>query len=117
MRSIALGLAMLAAVPAAAQHMHPPEHAAIHETFYKDWMRPDDRRFSCCNLKDCQPVQARKGIRGQWEVLRPADMKWLPVPTSQIETEKDSPDGRNHACFQPPSVGDTVYCFLPAAGG
>jgi hypothetical protein len=96
-------------------HHHPPQHAQIHNDFYQHWMRPDDRRFSCCNQKDCEPVQA-KIINGRWHVLRPADQKWLPVPTSQIETERDSPDGRNHACFQPPNVGDMVYCFLAAGG-
>ena len=47
-------------------------------------------------------------------MLRSADMKWLPVPPSRIETERDSPDGRNHACFQQPGMSDTVFCFLPS---
>ena len=101
---------------ALAQHQHPPQHSAIHETFYSDWYRPDDRRYSCCNKKDCEPVEARK-INGTWHVLRDADKKWLPVPATQIETERDSPDGRNHACFQPPGMSDTVFCFIAGAGG
>ncbi len=99
-----------------AGHHHPAEHAQTHEQFYSNWFRPDDRRFSCCNKKDCEPVEARI-IGGHWHVLRPADQRWLRVPPSQVETERDSPDGRNHACFQPPGTGDTVYCFLAAAGG
>lgn len=101
--------------PAGAQHHHPPQHAALHDEFYSTWFRPDDRRFSCCNKKDCEPVEARV-ISGQWHVLRPADGKWLPVERTQLETERDSPDGRNHACFQPPESGDRVHCFLPAGG-
>ena len=100
----------------AQHHHHPPQHAAIHEQFYSSWFRPDDRRFSCCNLKDCEPVQARKASNGQWEILRPADQKWLKVPWTQVETERDSPDGRNHGCFQAPGMSDTVFCFLPAGG-
>ena len=109
-----LALLLLMAIPAVAQqHHHPPEHAEIHTLFYQNWMRPDDRRLSCCNLKDCEPTQARR-INGTWFVLRSADQKWLPVPANRIETERDSPDGRNHACFQGPGMSDTVFCFLPA---
>ena len=115
-RPITALAAVLLATQAFAQHAghhHPPEHAAIHDHFYSTWTRPDDRRISCCNLKDCEPVQARR-VNGTWFVLRSADMKWLPVPPSRIETERDSPDGRNHACFQQPGMSDTVFCFLPS---
>lgn len=103
--------------PAMAEpsHHHPPEHAQLHHDFYKNWYRPDNRNASCCNLKDCEPVEARI-IGGHWHVLRPADRRWLRVPPSQVEHDRTSPDGRNHACFQPPSVGDTVYCFIAAGG-
>ena len=97
-------------------HHHPPQHAAMHETFYKDWMRPDNRTLSCCNLKDCEPVEVRKA-NGFWEILRPADGKWLRVPWSQVENERDSPDGRNHGCFQPPGLSDTVFCLVIGSGG
>ena len=117
MRAAILALTLLAGSAFAHPgHHHPPQHAAMHETFYKDWMRPDNRTLSCCSLKDCEPVEA-KIIGGHWHVLRPADQRWLRVPPSQVETERDSPDGRNHACFQPPGLSDTVFCFLPAAGG
>lgn len=117
MRLAVIALACAIGSPAFAQHAHhhPPQHAALHETFYSNWMRPDDRRFSCCNLKDCAPVEVRK-VGGFWELLRPADGKWLRVPWSQVETERDSPDGRNHGCFQAPGLQDTVFCFLPAGG-
>lgn len=112
--AVAIGL-LIGAALAHPGHHHPPEHASLHEQFYKNWQRPDNRNASCCSLKDCEPVEARI-IGGHWHVLRPADQKWLRVPPSQIETERDSPDGRNHACFQPPGLSDTVFCFLPAGG-
>ena len=115
MRAAILGL-MLLAWPAMAQHHHPPEHAAMHEQFYKNWMRPDNRNISCCNLKDCEPVEVRK-VGGFWELLRPADGKWLRVPWSQVETERDTPDGRNHGCFQAPGMSDTVFCLVIGSGG
>lgn len=118
-RPITALAAVLLATQAFAQHAghhHPPEHAAIHDQFYSTWTRPDDRRISCCNLKDCQPVEA-KIIGGHWHVLRTADQRWLRVPPSQVEHERESPDGRNHACFQRPELGTTVYCAIFATGG
>jgi hypothetical protein len=46
----ALGFVLPLAIPRAfAQHFHPPQHADLHDTFYSNWMRPDQPTVSCCN--------------------------------------------------------------------
>lgn len=113
-----VGGTLLAVLMGAArgQHFHPPEHAAIHDEFYRGWRKPDRPSESCCSDRDCYPVEARM-VSGQWFAKRREDGKWLPVPPEKIETNRDSPDGRSHLCAFPPGHGDTVLCFIPGAGG
>jgi hypothetical protein len=113
-----LALALMAA-PAVAQHKHPPEHAELHERFYGTWMRPDKPNISCCNLKDCYPTAARM-IGGQWQAQRREDGRWLTVPESKIERNRDMPDGRAHLCAPPPYseklYENGVICFGAGSG-
>jgi hypothetical protein len=97
-----------------AGHHHPPEHEMLHQKFYKSWMRPDDRRYSCCNDQDCAPVPAvRYSPHTGWEAQRASDGKWLRIPQEKVEYDRDSPDGWAHMC----SIGDTVFCFISGIGG
>jgi|SRR6185369_5305079 len=102
---------------------HPPEHMAIHEMFYKDWLRPDpamrtgagDRQYSCCNNQDCAPVDGVEVRDGEVWMLRHSDQRWLLVPKEKLEHNypdaRESPDGRAHMC----STGVTVYCAVLGA--
>lgn len=94
------------------EHNHPPEDAGIHESFYKDWMRPNRPTQSCCNKMDCAPAEARM-VGGQWHARRKTDTQWFRIPTETIEQRRDSPDGRNHLCV---SHGGEVLCFIAGAG-
>lgn len=98
-------------VRAAEAHRHPPQDAAIHETFYSTWMRPDDRARSCCGKEDCYPVEAKK-VGGTWFFKRRETGEWTPVPPEKIEYERDNPDGRNHVC----DTGAYTYCFILGGG-
>lgn len=104
----------------AQHHHHPKEHVSLHDTFYKSWMRPDDRRYSCCDNRDCAPAAAVRyypyaepNLGGRWEAQRASDGKWLTIPREKVEYDRDSPDGRAHMC----SMGETVFCFIAGAGG
>ena len=103
----------LTALAHAQDHRHPPEHAAIHERFYSNWMRPDMPRVSCCNKQDCAPVRHARQVSGRWQAQRESDGAWLDVPPEKVEQNRDSPDGRSHLC----SIGMTVICFVAGIGG
>lgn len=86
------------------------DHSTPAGKFYETWMMPDAPHISCCNEKDCYPTEARKTPTG-WEAKRREDGKWLRIPESKIERNRDNPDGRNHLCAPPPD-GDRVFCFI-----
>lgn len=116
---IATALAVAVSQSRAQHNGHPPQDQAIHEQFYSTWMRPDAPDLSCCNKKDCYPVEARF-TNGQWFAKRREDGKWLAIPASKIEHNRDSPDGRNHMCAPKPeneswSEGG-VFCFSIGGG-
>jgi hypothetical protein len=112
---VVLGFLPLISPAFAQAHHHPPEHAQLHENFYRDWMRPDQPTVSCCNLKDCYPTEARF-TNGKWFARRREDGNWLFVPPTKIELNRDSPDGRNHMCAHPPGASDVPLCFIPGGG-
>lgn len=97
----------------AQEHHHPPQDAQIHETFYKNWMRPDMPTASCCNMQDCYPAEARF-TDGKWFAKRREDGRWLVVPAAKVEQNRSSPDGRNHLCASP--YNDVPICFVPGSG-
>lgn len=95
------------------EHRHPPEHAALHDEFYKDWMMPDAPLRSCCNQQDCAPVQHVERRNGHWWMQRVIDSEWLEIPDAKIEMNRDTPDGRSHMC----SSGASVFCAIVGIGG
>jgi hypothetical protein len=97
----------------AEEHGHPAADVPIHEKFYSSWMMPDKPDRSCCNLQDCYPTEVRYRD-GFWEARRREDGEYVRVPWEKVEQNRDNPDGRNHVCMSPPSLGyykEEVYCF------
>jgi len=104
------------------EHNHPPEDAAIHDKFYSTWIRPDQPQLgSCCSNKDCYPTEFKR-VGKQWHAKRREDGAWIAVPPEKFEhnrvdgTPRDSPDGRNHVCMQPPGEYDFVFCAALGGG-
>lgn len=110
-------LATFATAALAQSHQHPPQDAPLHERFYSTWMMPDNPSVSCCNNRDCYPVEARHDEQG-WLAKRREDGKWLRVPANKVETNRDNPDGRNHLCAPTPDRAYTVevFCFTVGSG-
>lgn len=106
-------------VPALGQDHHRPQDMDIHERFYSTWMMPDNRSISCCSKHDCEPAEAYQKD-GQWFARKESDTgNFTPVPRTKVETERDSPDGRNHLCGRSGSNGgelSAVYCFIAGSG-
>jgi len=109
-------------IGAAAQAHHHPTETLTGDVarFYETWMKPDKPTSSCCNKQDCYATAARFE-NGRWTARRREDGKWLPIPESKIERNRDMPDGRAHLCAPPaghPHYGpDEVFCFGAGAGG
>jgi hypothetical protein len=108
--------------PTVAQERHAGHPAAdlpTHEKFYSTWFMPDQPSRSCCNKADCYPTEV-KFQNGQWFAQRREDGKFIPVPWSKVERNRDNPDGRNHVCMPPPTVTsyppNTVFCFALGGG-
>lgn len=104
---IILAILLVVAPAFAQEHHHPPEHEALHETFYKTWMQPDQPHLSCCNKQDCYPTEA-KFENGKWWARQRETGGWMPVPPEKVEQNRDNPDGRNHVCASPAGY---LFCF------
>jgi hypothetical protein len=117
---IALVFLISALVGAAqAQHSgHRPQDMELHHKFYNSWNMPDNRAISCCHDQDCRPAEARM-VNGQWMARQEGDDgDFTPIPPNKVETERDTPDGRNHLCGRRNSPHDfTTFCFIAGAGG
>lgn len=109
----AASLLALVGTASTQEHRHLPEHAGLHDEFYKGWMRPDNPRMSCCNVQDCAPVEHVERRNGQWWMQRTTDGEWLEIPDQKIERNRDTPDGRSHMC----SSGSLVFCAVIGTGG
>lgn len=113
-RSLLIAPALMAGflLPAFGQHQHPPEHAQLHEQFYRGLQRPDAApgapawQRSCCSDRDCAPARARFRD-GRWEFLK-RDV-WTPVPPEKIVADR-TPDMQAHACIS--VVTDELLCFV-----
>lgn len=104
---------------ARAQHSgHRPQDMELHRRFYNSWMMPDNRAISCCHDQDCRPAEARM-VNGRWIARQEGDDgDFTPIPENKIETERDTPDGRNHLCGRRNSPHDfTTFCFIAGSGG
>lgn len=111
------------ALPAFAQHNHPPQDAQVHEQFYSTWQMPNGgqpRANSCCNKADCYPTPMRN-VAGTWFAKRREDGRWIAIPESKLEQNqpdmRESPDGQSHVCMPPPNHSDGVYCATLGLGG
>ena len=99
----------------AQDHHHPPEHAQLHDQFYRNLIRPDRPGAgpgSCCGNSDCYPVQA-EFRQGQWWALRREDNEWIAVPNESVIQNENSPDGRAHLC----ATLSVTYCFIRPSDG
>jgi len=107
--------AVLGAAFAQDIHSHPSQDTEIHLKFYSNWMRPDQPSVSCCDNHDCYPAEV-KNVGGTWFAKRREDGRWMAIPASKIEQNRDNPDGRNHVCMQRPGLADLVFCFSLGGG-
>jgi hypothetical protein len=79
-----------------------PGHDGSH-AWYKTLRSPEGE--SCCNEKDCHPVDARfveHGTVGSWVLEIRIGDRWVMVPRDRI-LPQPSPDGGVHACFSDPA--------------
>lgn len=113
-----LAVALSGTAHAADHSGHRPQDMELHHKFYNSWMMPDNRAISCCHDQDCRPAEARM-VNGQWMARQDGDDgDFTPIPPNKIETERDTPDGRNHLCGRRNSPHDfTTFCFIAGAGG
>jgi hypothetical protein len=110
----AFWLGLLAAKADEHPHHHPTETVTgATARFYESWKRPDMPTHSCCNLQDCYATPARSR-GGKLQALHRESGDWIDVPPEKVETDRDSPDGRNHLCASP---GKLVFCFVMGGGG
>ena len=95
----------------AQEHRHGP-HVLPDDLgrWYSSWMRPDNRMISCCSLMDCEPTEARI-VRGQWQAFSRRQNRWVDIPDSKIEREREVPVGA-HLCEN--ATG--VLCFGVGGG-
>lgn len=98
-------------------HGHRLQDMELHHKFYNSWMMPDNRAISCCHDQDCRPAEARM-VNGQWMARQDGDDgDFTPIPPDKVETERDTPDGRNHLCGRRDGRNFTTFCFIAGAGG
>jgi hypothetical protein len=76
-------------------------HDAFH-SWYQGLKSPEGD--SCCNEKDCHPVDSRhvEGAPGEWILEIRIGGRWVPVPPQRI-LPQSSPDGGVHACYSDPA--------------
>lgn len=83
--------------------------------FYSDWKRMPARYYSCCSQVDCHEVSVRRE-RGRWYFFDKAQGLWREIPEEVIESNavdpRESPDGRNHVCYN----GGYVFCAVLGSG-
>jgi hypothetical protein len=92
-------------------------HEGTVGRFYERWTMPNNRFVSCCNNKDCAPVEhVRRSPDGQLQMQRKSDGEWLTIPPEKLEQNYpdafDSPDGFSHMC----SANQSVYCAVLGSG-
>jgi hypothetical protein len=76
-------------------------HDAFH-SWYQGLRSPEGD--SCCNEKDCHPVDARyvEGAPAEWMLEIRIGGRWVRVPPQRI-LPQPSPDGGVHACYSDPA--------------
>lgn len=76
-------------------------HDAFH-SWYQGLKSPEGD--SCCNEKDCHPVDSRyvEGAPAEWILEIRIGGRWVRVPQQRI-LPQSSPDGGVHACYSDPA--------------
>ncbi len=100
MRVVLVFLAAFTTISPMADAMGQDEQAG-HDKFhqwYQGLRSPEGE--SCCNDKDCHPVDARyvRGGEGLWHLEIKIRGRWVLVPPGRILPQA-SPDGGVHACY------------------
>ena len=89
-----------------------PEEARVF-AFYKSWQRMPDRRMSCCSDQDCHAVDIKRE-NGKYFFFDKTQLLWREIPEDRIESNasdpRESPDGRNHVCY------NTMYVLCAVLG-
>jgi hypothetical protein len=112
----ALGLLLLCAVPAIAQH----DHAGGHDV-YSGWRNQDFE--NCCNGKDCGSLaEVEERWNGQQLEVK-VEGEWCPVLPHMRVRNASSPDwSKSHACVWPMAsewpqpVCQRLKCFKGKGG-
>jgi hypothetical protein len=109
---------LLALLPTALMAQSRGGHDAFHE-FYRHLKSPEGE--SCCNEKDCHPVEGRfvpEGRSGGFALEILIGRRWVRVPKDRI-LPQPSPDGAVHACYSNPapfmtetSAGLIIRCVV-----
>lgn len=83
--------------------------------FYSDWHRMPSRAFSCCSQVDCHEVDVMRKDR-RWYFFDKEQGLWREIPEEVIEHNaadpRESPDGRNHVCYN----SGYVFCAVLGSG-
>jgi hypothetical protein len=111
MKALLLVLALVVPAFAEEPHHHHGESAEV-DAFISSWKMPDNRAVSCCSKVDTYATEAKK-VGGRWYARQRETGDWIPVPPQKIETERDSPDGRNYVAMSP---NGNIYCFILGGG-
>lgn len=98
---LALCLAACCALSATGFTAEPPGgHDAFH-SWYRGLRSPEGD--SCCNEKDCHPVDSRYAtVDGARTLEISIRGRWVKVPKDRI-LPQPSPDGGVHACYSDPA--------------
>src|SRR5690349_8414432 len=97
---LAIGL-LLGFGPCGATGQTNSGHDELHY-WYKTLRSPEGE--SCCNEKDCHPVEGRfvKTEASEWVLEIRIGNRWVKVPRDRILSQP-SPDGAVHACYSDPA--------------
>lgn len=82
---------------------------------YEKWMQPPRPLVSCCNDRDCEPVEGRYDEHRRTYQAK-IEGQWVDIPDSIILDRRNpdnaSPDGSFHACWDRGSK--ELLCFREA---
>ncbi|HEU0062869.1 MAG TPA: hypothetical protein VFR19_23530 [Hyphomicrobiaceae bacterium] len=85
------------------------DHQSYHAEFYSKWVTREG--ISCCNAKDCQPIDDRNvRVRSQGVEVY-VEGEWVPVSPEKIRPYH-APDMNNHVCH----LGRIIFCFVFGGG-
>jgi hypothetical protein len=112
---LAMGL-LIAFGPSGTMGQTRPGHDALHY-WYKTLKSPEGE--SCCNDKDCHPVEGRfvkTGDVGPWVLEIRIGNRWVTIPRDRI-LPQPCLDGAVHACYTDrtpymATPGLTIRCVM-----